>query len=75
MTRFAFVIQHSGHVIRICRPGIIRRMARITVGIRQLIVAIDVARLTRRRDVSPRQSKLRGAVVKRRRLPQRRRMA
>jgi len=57
------MIKHSSYVIRIRWPCIFRGMAWIAIGIHELIITIDVARLTGRRDVCAGQDKLRRAVI------------
>ena len=63
------------HVIGIRRYCEIRRMTCVTVRVRQLVVAIDMARLTRRCDVCARQREFRRAVIECGWLPDRRCMA
>ena len=75
MTCLAIVAESCCDVVRIRWSSEVHRVTRITVGVRQLIVAIDVTCLTRSCSMSPRQSEFRRTVIERRRLPHVRRMA
>ena len=69
------MIQHPGDVVRICWSGIIHRVARITICVRQLEIAIRMTRLTRRRQVRARQCELRCTMIECGGLPYRGRVA
>ena len=69
------VTECTGDVIWICRNRKIRRMALVASGVRQLVVAIDVARLARCCYVGSREGKLCRTMVEGRRFPHIRRMA
>ena len=65
----AVVAKQLRHMIWICDTLKIRLMTLVAIGVMQLVVAIHVARLARRRCVSTCQREGRRAMIKRRRTP------
>jgi hypothetical protein len=59
----------SGHVVRIGRLLVFRRVTLIAIGVDKLVVAVDMTRLACRRRVGPCQWEAGCAVIERRRLP------
>jgi len=75
MASLADAAESAGHVIWIRWRGKICCMTLVAASVRQLVVTIDVTRLTRSGNMSPRQGEFRRTVVEGRRLPHRRRVA
>lgn len=75
VTRLAEMAEIRCRMIRIRRTLEVRLVTLVAVGIDQLVIVVDVARLARRRYVFSGQGEFRGVVVKRRRSPCGRRMA
>ena len=75
MAGAAVVREVRNHVIRVCRLLVLRLVALEAVDINQLVVAIRVTRLARRRNMSTCELKPRSTVVERCPLPCRRGMA
>ena len=75
MACLASMTESCRHVIGIRRNRKICGMARVAVRVRQFIVAVDVARLTGRRDMCARQREFRRTVIEGGWLPDSRRMA
>jgi hypothetical protein len=69
MTGLTSLTEVSRHVVRVRRSCKICRVALVAIRIDQLIVAICMARLARRRQMGASQRKFRRAVIKRCRLP------
>jgi hypothetical protein len=65
VTILASMTESCCHVIWIRRFREIRRVARVTVTVHQFVIAIDVTRLTWRRDVCAGESELRRAMIER----------
>ena len=70
----AIMIEVTSDVIGVCRPIEIRRMALVAICILQLVVPVDVTRLTLDSSVGSGQWKPCGAVIEGGTLPVRRRM-
>jgi hypothetical protein len=69
MTSRAIMAEIPGHVIRVCRIVEIRLVALIAIRVHELVIAIDVTRLTLHCDVCPCQWEAGCAVIERRPIP------
>ena len=69
VTGLANMAESSCHVIWIRRLCEICGVTRVAIGVHQFVVAIDMAQLTWRRDVSTGERELRRTVIERRRFP------